>query len=118
MRTLHQRFSAGLLVRVLAYEFKGTGYFSPDRFTVLEGRGRYTFSNRRWSARITAGLGIQQVGQGASVQSEWHLEARGGRAWGPGRVIEVYAGISNSAESSTTGGLRWRTAGLVVRLGL
>ena len=116
-QTLRRRFTVGLMGRRMGYDFKGTGYFSPDRFTVVEARGSYAFSNRLWSARVTAGLGLQQVTSTASSQSEWHFDARGGRTWGFG-TVEVFAGISNSLESSTTGAFRYRTAGILARFGI
>jgi hypothetical protein len=116
-KTIKRDFFVGIMARALGYDFKGTGYFSPDWFSVYEARGGYT-RGVRWTGRISGGLGIQQVGSGARVQSEWHLEGRLGRKWGLMNSVEVFAGLSNSAESSTTGAFRYRTAGLVVRLGL
>jgi Flp pilus assembly protein TadD len=117
-QTVHRDFFIGAMARVLGYEFTGVGYFSPDRFTVYEIRGGYTRNITPWSWRISGGLGTQQVGSGAKSQSEGHLEGRLGRNWSNRNVVEVFAGISNSAESSTTGAFRYRTAGLVIRLGL
>ena len=117
-KTIKRDFFAGVMARALGYDFKGIGYFSPDWFSVYEIRGGYTRSGLRWTGRISGGLGVQQVGGGARTQSEWHLEGRIGRKWGLMNSAEVFAGLSNSAESSTTGAVRYRTAGVVVRLGL
>jgi tetratricopeptide (TPR) repeat protein len=108
----------GVMARALGYDFKGTGYFSPDWFSVYEARAGYTRSGVQWTGRVSGGLGVQQVGSGGKMQSEWHLEGRVGRKWGLMNQVEVFAGVSNSAESSTTGAFRYRTAGVMVRLGL
>jgi hypothetical protein len=117
-KTIKRDFFVGVMARALGYDFKGIGYFSPDWFSVYEARGGYSRSGVQWTGRISGGLGIQQVGSGARVQSEWHLEGRLGRKWGLMNSVEIFAGLSNSAESSTTGAFEYRTAGLVVRLGL
>ena len=117
-KTLKRDFFVGLMARALGYDFKGIGYFSPDWFSVYEARAGYTRSGLRWSGRVSGGLGVQQVGSGANLQSEWHLEGRLGRSWGTMNMVEVFAGLSNSAESSTTGAFEYRTAGVVVRMGL
>lgn len=117
-KTIKRDFFAGLMARALGYDFKGIGYFSPDWFSVYEVRGGYVRSGLRWTGRISGGLGVQQVGSGARTQSEWHLEGRIGRKWGLMNSVEVFGGLSNSAESSTTGAFKYRTAGLIVRLGL
>jgi tetratricopeptide (TPR) repeat protein len=117
-KTLKRDFFVGVMARALGYDFKGIGYFSPDWFSVYEARGGYTRTGLQWNGRISGGLGVQQVGSGANLQSEWHLEGRLGRKWGEMNIVEVFAGISNSAESSTTGAFEYRTAGIVVRIGL
>jgi hypothetical protein len=117
-QSIHHDFWAGAIVRALGYDFKGIGYFSPDRFTVAEGRGGWSRSWTRWHARLSGGLGLQQVTRDGRSQAEWHLEGRIGRDWSPFTMVELFGGISNSAESSTTGAFRYRTAGIVVRIGL
>ena len=117
-RTLKHDFFVGVMARALGYDFKGVGYFSPGWFSVYEARGGYSRSGVQWTGRISGGLGVQQVGSGARVQSEWHLEGRLGRKWGLMNSVEAFAGISNSAESSTTGAFEYRTAGVMVRIGL
>jgi tetratricopeptide (TPR) repeat protein len=117
-QVLKRDFFVGVMARALGYDFKGVGYFSPDWFSVYEARAGYAREVRPWSGRLSGGLGVQQVGSGGKVQSEWHLEGRLGRSWGTLNVVEIFAGISNSAESSTTGAFRYRTAGVMVRIGL
>ncbi len=46
------------------------------------------------------------------------MEARLGRRWGDGNRVEGFGGVTNSAVSSTTGAFRYRTAGVLLRLGL
>ena len=116
-RPLPYGLSAGLFARVQGYDFKGTGYFSPDLYYTAEGRGAYTYVARLWEARVSGGLGLQQAGKGASTQLEGHLEGRLARRWGANEIV-LSAGFSNSALSSTTGAYGYRTAALTVRLGL
>ena len=112
------RFFVGAFGRTLSYERRGTGYFSPDRFSLLEGTAGYTEERRSWSASLSGGLGAQQIGADGDAQSEWHLEARGGPRWGSGNRVELFGMVTNSAVSSTTGAYRYRTAGLTVRIAL
>lgn len=113
-----RRFTVGLFGRALGYQDPGAGYFTPNRFLVGETRGSFTYGVRRWVARISGGLGLQQIGKGAKAQSEWHAEARAARRWSVDNEVALSAGFSNSAESSTTGAFRYYTAALTVRLGL
>ena len=113
-----RHFSLGLFGRTLSYERPGLGYFSPDRFSVLELTAGYNVETGAWTGGLGGGLGGQQVGQGGDVQSEWHVEGRLGRRWGDGNRIEVFGLVTNSAVSSTTGAFQYRSAGLTVRLGL
>jgi tetratricopeptide (TPR) repeat protein len=108
----------GVFGRTLSYESRGTGYFSPDRFSVLEGLAGYDHQSRRWAASASGGLGAQQVGAGATAQVEWHLEARVGPRWRGGNRIELFGRFTNSAVSSTTGAFRSGAAGLTARLSL
>lgn len=117
-RSLPKRFFVGAYGRTLAYERRGLGYFSPDRFRLLEGLAGYNLDAGRWDGRFGAGLGAQQIGRGGVAQTEWHLEARIGRRWGVGNRLDVFGAVTNSAVSSTTGAFRYRTAGVSVRLGL
>ena len=115
---LNRRVSVGLFGRTLSYEERGVGYFSPDRFSVLEATAAYTVETRAWGGSIGGGLGAQQVGRRGEAQTEWHLEGRVGRGWGVGNRLEVFGLVTNSAVSSTSGAFRYRSAGLNLRLGL
>lgn len=111
-------FFVGAYGRTLAHERKGLGYFSPDRFRLLEGLAGYNLDSGRWDGRLSGGLGAQQIGRSSAAQTEWHVEARLGRRWGTGNRVEVFGEITNSAVSSTSGAFRYRTAGVALRLGL
>jgi tetratricopeptide (TPR) repeat protein len=115
---LHQRVSVGLFGRTLSYERRGVGYFSPDRFSVLEATAAYSLETGFWTGSLGGGLGAQQVGERGAAQSEWHAEGRLGRRWGVGNRVELFGLVTNSAVSSTSGAFRYRSAGLTVRLGL
>jgi hypothetical protein len=109
---------AGVSGRTLSYERRVLGYFSPDRFSVLEGNAGYTKESRTWLISLSGGLGAQQIGERGAAQTEWHVEGRVGPRWGSGNRLELYGLITNSAVSSTTGAFRYRSAGLSLRLGL
>ncbi len=117
-----QAIRSGLFVgaygRTLAYERKGLGYFSPDRFRLLEGLAGYNLDRGQWDGRLSGGLGAQQIGRSGATQSEWHIDARLGRRWGTGNRLDVFGTVTNSAVSSTSGAFRYRTAGVSLRLGL
>jgi len=113
-----RHFYAGVFGRTLSYEQRGIGYFSPDRFSVLEGTAGYTQESRSWLVNLSGGLGAQQIGASGSAQTEWHLEGRVGPRWGSGNRLELFGMVTNSAVSSTTGAFRYRSAGLSMRLGL
>jgi tetratricopeptide (TPR) repeat protein len=115
---LSRRISVGLFGRTLSYEERGVGYFSPDRFSVLEATAGYSVETTSWAGSLGGGLGAQQVGERGAVQSEWHLEGRVGRRWGTGNRVDLFGLVTNSAVSSTSGAFRYRSAGLTVRLGL
>jgi Flp pilus assembly protein TadD len=113
-----RRFWTGTQGRTLTYRRRDTGYFSPDRFSLLEGLAGYTLEGTTWIALLSGGLGAQQIGRQGSTQTEWHFEGRIGQRWGIGNRIELFGLVTNSAVSSTTGAFRHRSAGLTVRLGL
>ncbi len=115
---LNRRFSVGLFGRTLSYEERGVGYFSPDRFSVLEATAAYGIEAKSWTSSLGGGLGAQQVGERGAAQSEWHVEGRVGRRWGEGNRVELFGLVTNSAVSSTSGAFRYRSAGLTARLGL
>jgi hypothetical protein len=113
-----RRFFVGVFGRTLSYEFRGIGYFSPDRFSVLEGIGGYDLESGNWVGSLSGGLGAQQIGERGEAQVEWHVEGRLGQRWGRGNRIELFGMLTNSALSSTSGAFRYRSAGLMLRLGL
>jgi tetratricopeptide (TPR) repeat protein len=113
-----RHFFVGVFGRTLSYQRQGIGYFSPDRFSVLEGIAGYNLEGGRWVGSLSGGLGAQQIGKRGEAQSEWHVEGRIGPRWGSGNRIELYGLITNSAVSSTSGAFRYRAAGLTMRLGL
>lgn len=113
-----QRFTVGVYGRALGYDQAGSGYFAPDRFLVGEARGSYTYGRERWEAKLSGGLGAQQVGKNGRAQSEWHAEARLARRWATINEAALSGGFSTSAVSSTTGAFRYYTAALTVRVGL
>jgi tetratricopeptide (TPR) repeat protein len=115
---IHQRFFGGLLGRTLSYERRGVGYFSPDRFSVLEGIAGYSHESRRWISGLSGGLGAQQVGSSGTAQTEWHIEGRLGSRWGTGNRLELFGLLTNSAVSSTTGAFRYGSMGVSARLSL
>jgi hypothetical protein len=117
-QTIRRRFFAGLFGRMMGYDRVGTGYFSPERFTIAEAQAGYTLDQGLWGGRLSGGLGAQQIGERGAAQSEWHVEARLARRWGAGNRVEAFGLVTNSAVSSTSGAFRYRSAGLVVRLGL
>jgi hypothetical protein len=115
---LLRHFFIGAFGRTLSYDHRGIGYFSPDRFSVLEGTAGYNLESGSWIGSLGGGIGAQQVGKQGTAQSEWHLEARLGQRWGNGNRVEAFGLVTNSAVSSTTGAFRYRSGGLLVRLGL
>jgi hypothetical protein len=116
--TLRRRFFLGAFGRTLGYDRRGTGYFSPERFSLLEAVGGYNLASGAWHGRFSGGLGAQRIGEQGDGQSEWHLEARVGRRWGTGNRVEVFGLVTNSAVSSTSGAFRYRSAGMALTLGL
>jgi hypothetical protein len=118
MHSFGPRGSAGVLGRVLSYERRGTGYFSPDRFALAEARGTLALARGAWSGRLNGGFGSQQVGAGAAGQFAWRGAAQLKFRWGPVNDVETSIGASNSAASSSTGAYRYMTADVALRLGL
>jgi Flp pilus assembly protein TadD len=99
----------------------GRGYFAPDRFTVLEGRGTYTWRRRRWGVRADGGLGGQRIDAGAG-QTEWHAGVSVSRGWAANSELVLLASVTNSvaARSGTAvaTGFKYWTVGLRLRQGL
>lgn len=116
----------GPFARVMGYREPKTGfYFTPLRFSVIEGRAVYEWQRNRWGLRADGGFGSQQV-QGfdkpAPHQPEWHGGISLSRGWGADNEIALVASITNSAAAATTsvatGAFRYRTIGLRFRQGL
>ncbi len=116
--TFRRRFFLGAFSRTLNYDRNGIGYFSPDRFSLLEAVGGYTLERGAWNGRFSGGLGAQRIGEQGVAQSAWHLEGRLGRTWGTDNRVEVFGLVTNSAVSSTSGAFRYRSVGASVKLGL
>ena len=114
----------GVLGRMMGYRVSnpGTGYFAPDRFSVLEARGSYTWRKERWGVRTDGGLGIQQVGTGAPTQSEWHAGIALTRGWSANSEVALLASLTNSAASrsgtATAAGFKYAGVSLRLRQGL
>jgi tetratricopeptide (TPR) repeat protein len=117
-QTLRRRFFVGVFGRIMSDDERGIGYFSPDRFYLLEGQAGYNLESGLWAGRLSGGLGGQQIGRRGAGQSEWHIEGRLARRWGVGNRIEIFGLVTNSAVSSTTGAFRYRSAGITLRLGI
>jgi tetratricopeptide (TPR) repeat protein len=117
-RQIAQRFTVGTYGRGLWYNFRGTGYFSPDQFLLGEVRGSYTMPVHRWQARLGAGAGVQQAGRGVSTEGEWHVDFRLARRWGTISEVALAGGITNSAISGVSGAFHYYTAALTARIGL
>jgi tetratricopeptide (TPR) repeat protein len=113
-----RHFFIGAFGRILSFDHLGVGYFSPDRFSVLEGIAGYDLERGSWIGGLSGGIGAQQVGKEGAAQSEWHLEGRLGQRWGDGNRVEAFGLVTNSAVSSTTGAFRYGSAGVLLRLGL
>ncbi len=115
---------AGVFGRMMGYRVPnpGAGYFAPDRFSVLEARGAYTWRKDRWGVRADGGLGIQQVGAGAPTQSEWHAGLAVTRGWSANSELALVGSLTNSAASrsgtATAVGFKYATIGLRLRQGL
>jgi tetratricopeptide (TPR) repeat protein len=117
-KQLPRHFFVGGLVRMVWFKETVAEYFSPDRFAVVEARGGYARTGIDWETRISAGAGIQQIGNTGPWQFEGHIEGRASWWFSQRNRLEAFAGVSNSAYVSATGAYRWGTAGLVIRLGL
>jgi len=118
VKSLQHGITAGGFARVMGYDFKGTGYFSPDRFALVEARASYSYVRNQWHGRVSAGLGGQQIGKEGGIQGAGHLEVRIVRTWAAINQVAFDFGITNSAASSTTGAFGYQTAGVYVRIGL
>jgi len=114
----------GPYARIMGYRVSsGTGYFSPDRFSVIEARAVYVWQQRPWGLRADGGVGRQQVFTGAAHQPEWHIGLALSHGWGANNELSLVGSITNSAAATTPGtvpteGFRYRTLGLRFRQGL
>lgn len=114
----------GPFARVMGYrENPGTGYFAPDRFSVIEARAVYVLQRSGWGMRGDGGVGSQQVLVGAAHQVEWHVGLSLSHGWGADNEVALVGSITNSAAATTTAGartegFRYRTLGLRFRQGL
>lgn len=114
----------GPFARIMGYRVStNTGYFSPDRFAVVEARAVYVWQQRPWGVRADGGVGAQQVFKGAARQTEWHIGLALSRDWGANNELSLVGSITNSAAATTPGtvpteGFRYRTLGLRFRQGL
>ena len=124
MFALGKGVEAGVLGRMVGFRVPnpGAGYFAPDRFSVLEARGSYTWRKDRWGVRTDGGLGIQQVGAGAPTQSEWHLGVAVTRGWSANSEVALMGSLTNSAASrsgtATAAGFQYAGVSLRIRQGL
>jgi tetratricopeptide (TPR) repeat protein len=118
MKSLGALGAAGLYGRAMSFAAPGVGYFSPDFFGLAEARASLALRGGPWGGRVGGGLGIQQVGRAAAIQSEWHAEGRLAYRWAVVDQIELSAGASNSAASSTSGAYQYFASALTVRFGL
>src|SRR4029077_9254803 len=88
----------GPFARIMGYRVTtNTGYFSPDRFAVVEARAVYVWQQRPWGIRADGGVGAQQVFKGAARQPEWHLGLALARDWGANNELSLVGSITNSA---------------------
>jgi hypothetical protein len=113
----------GPFARVMGYRAPGIGYFSPDRFSVLEGRVTADWRRARWGVRADGGVGSQQVFTGAAHQVEWHVGLTLTRGWGASNELAVVGLVTNSAAAAAVGktsttGFSYRTLGVRFQQGL
>jgi tetratricopeptide (TPR) repeat protein len=118
----------GPFARVMGYRRAAPGlYFTPLRFTVIEGRAVYQWQRQRWGLRLDGGVGSQQIqafgNPQAPHQTAWHAGFALSRGWGANNEIALVGSITNSAAATTTAGVRsesfrYRTLGLRFRQGL
>ncbi len=114
----------GAYTRVMGYREAnpGRGYFAPDRFIVAEGRAAYAWRRQPWAARVSGGLGAQQVGSSGPTQVEWHGDLTVSRSWRALNELALVAVYTNSAAARTgadvTPTYRYWSIGLRLRRGL
>jgi len=117
----------GPFARVMGYRRPRPGlYFTPVRFSVIEGRAVYQWQRNGWGLRTDGGVGSQQVQAFGTLpaphQTEWHVGVSLSRGWGANNEVALVGSITNSAAAATvgvvTGSFRYRTLGLRFRQGL
>src|SRR6266550_4125766 len=117
----------GPFARVMGYREPRPGlYFTPVRFSVIEGRAVYQWQRNGWGLRTDGGVGSQQVQAFGTLpaphQTEWHVGVSLSRGWGANNEVALVGSITNSAAAATagvvTGSFRYRTLGLRFRQGL
>jgi tetratricopeptide (TPR) repeat protein len=118
MKQLPKHFFAGGVMRMVWFRETVPTYFSPDRFTVVEGRVGYARTGVDWETRISGGAGVQQIGNTGPWQFEGHIEGRAAWWFSERNRLEAFAGLTNAAYVSATGAYRWGTAGVAIRFGL
>jgi tetratricopeptide (TPR) repeat protein len=100
----------------------GRGYFSPDRFLLGESRAVYLWRHPGWALRLTAALGVQQVGSSGPTQAEWHGDAMVSRSWRAIDELALVGTYTNSAAAraatETRERYRYWSVGLRYRRGL
>jgi tetratricopeptide (TPR) repeat protein len=111
--------SVGAFGRMMGYRTpnRGNGYFSPDRFTVVEARAIYNLRRGAWGLRTDGGVGGQQVFSTFPWQSEWHLTAILSHSWNGGEIT-LEGLYTNSAGASTVGAFRYHSVTLGFHQGL
>jgi len=118
----------GPFARMMGYRRPRPGlYFTPVRFSVIEGRAVYQWQRNGWGLRADGGVGSQQVQAFGALpaphQTEWHAGLSLSRDWGANNEIALVGSITNSAAAATSAGavsgvFRYRTLGLRFRQGL
>lgn len=119
-RLVASQLSTGLYLRSLRYDFQGIGYFSPDHYHIGEVQATYHRVFAPWEARLSGGLGLQDVGIDGTNQTDarWHAEVRFARRWATINEIALSGAYSNNAISSVTGAYNYYSAALTARIGL
>jgi hypothetical protein len=117
----------GPFARMMGYRRPRPGlYFTPVRFSVIEGRAVYQWQRNGWGLRADGGVGSQEVQAFGTLpaphQTEWHAGLSLSRDWGANNEIALVGSITNSAAAATagvvSGSFRYRTLGLRFRQGL
>lgn len=116
-RTVTPNWTVGVLGRTFGYDRRGTGYFSPDRYTLVEARTSYNLVRGAYNLRLSGGLGGQRIAD-QDTQVAWRAEARGGYGWATINRVEVFAGTTRNAATSAVGAFQYWTGGVALTIGL